>query len=356
MLNGFLLLTHSSRLTRLKDCSLNYLTQRYSNENRLDDLPRITDLLPNVKDTQSKYNGALSLFKYEYNKKVPIEIIVSLRLRSKVQHAVLIDLFQILICYESCLELIEFDQPLNSLSSNYNYKSTKRYDHPHFAGLHTVNMIDNLRVVLSASAPDSIYILDISNGKIEHLLRMPESIYGENYKLNNLIDLREHYINNDIQTTHVNSAYPSPCKKKIVVSTLIQGAIGIYDIESKSYKEIIRGFIGCHGARFNSDNEIYFCDSTNGTMIILNNKGQIKYRFHTKSFWLHDAIQLHKDIYAFSLSDKNELAIYDIKKHKLIFKKHFFKIPKKLLDFLSNNLTNKFLGNSTQFLNIYKLT
>lgn len=79
-----------------------------------------------------------------------------------------------------------------------------------------------------------------------------------------------------------------------------------------------RGFIGCHGARTNSEGEIYFSDSCTGSLVVLDEESRIKRRFRVDSLWMHDSLQIRDNIYAFSISDKNELHFYDIHRMKLL--------------------------------------
>lgn len=348
-MQSLLILTHSNRRTLLKDCSLNYLTRRYEIPGRLENLPPFETLSPSPDDT---HRGSITFYKINtINDSFNVKYIGAIKTPCKSQHVAQLNDKQIVVCYESYLELWDFMNPLNKIDGKHDlaYKILKTYEHPHFAGLHTVNVFDKNKVIVSASAPDAVMIIDLDTKGILWKKRMPEEIYGKNYQLIDTKDIKQHYIANDYQTTHINSAYPSDDKKKIVVSLFIQGAIGIFDLEKDNYTEIMRGFIGCHGARFNHEGCIYFVDSVTGTLVILNNKMDIRKRFAVRSLWLHDAIQLFDNIYAFSISDSNELQIYDINKGVLLFKKTFVKSWNQYTDRLLTKLPF-YCGNSTQFL------
>ncbi len=351
MTQSLLMLTHSNRRTLLKDCSLNYLTQRYASPDRLKNLPPFETLSKSPDDTQC---GSITFYKIcSINDSFNIKCIGLIKTSLKVQHVAQLNDKQIIVCYESYLELWDFMVPLSQIRGKKDlvYKVVNTFEHPHFAGLHTVNVFDNDKVVLSASAPDAVMIINIKTKQIVWEKRMPEEIYGKNYQLTDVTDLRRHFIVNDYQTTHINSAYPSRDKKKIVISTLIQGAIGVFDLENDSYTEIVRGFVGCHGARFNQEGHIYFVDSVTGTLVILdkNNKIDTYKRFAVRTIWLHDAIQIFNSIYAFSVSDANELHIYDINKGVLLFKKTFVTSWTHYTDRLFTRFPF-YCGNSTQFL------
>ena len=48
------------------------------------------------------------------------------------------------------------------------------------------------------------------------------------------------------------------------MSTLIQGAIGWFDLDG-AYRELLRGYAGCHGVRADlRTDQLFFCD-TEGT-------------------------------------------------------------------------------------------
>ena len=129
---------------------------------------------------------------------------------------------------------------------------------------------------------------------IERSLRMPASLYGHNYTLTSEMDLRRHYIHDGCQTTHLNAASVDREGRRAVVSTLIQGAIGLFDLRTGDYQEIARGFVGCHGARFSDRDEIYLADSPRGCLIFLGPGGRVTRRFETGSLWLHDVQQIRE--------------------------------------------------------------
>jgi hypothetical protein len=137
---------------------------------------------------------------------------------------------------------------------------------------------------------------------------MPESIYGRNFDLSRADSVVEHYIPNDLQLTHINSA--SFWCDGIVVSTLI-GAIGWFDLQGQ-YRELLRGFVGCHGIRPQArTGPLYFSDSCLGVVVFLNSKLGISRRVDTQSRWLHDALQLGGDVFAVSIADHNQVSIVD---------------------------------------------
>jgi hypothetical protein len=134
-----------------------------------------------------------------------------------------------------------------------------------------------------------------------------------------------------------------------VISTLIQGAVGVFDLETGAYEEIVRGFVGCHGARVSAEGEVYFADSTAGHLVFLDSRGRIARRFDAGSRWLHDVQQVRGSVYAFALADSNELRVWDVDREELLYRRRFLTWPVEGLFGLAQR-TPFWLGNSTQAL------
>jgi hypothetical protein len=357
---GVLALTHSSRETDLEECSRKTLVEKYSSPDRLKKILPFENLSP-VVDAKLYFGGVSFYLVYkDINEKISFKKNGHIKSERKIQHAIFLDEKRILAVYEFHLELWKLYKPITAYKSlsRKNFYIDKIYDHPHFSGLHTASMVTENLVVLSASAPDAILILDLESGKLMDSNRMPKELYGENYELTVNMDLRKHYIHNQLQTTHINSAYSYG--NNILVSALIPGSIGYFNLETKNYVELTSGHIGCHGARVSNEGEIYFTDSTAGKLVFLGEHGNIINEFTIDSKWLHDSLQIEGDIFAFTVADKNELRIVDIKSGNVLYKKKFFtstKIFNKVVSD-SNGFIAKlpfFYGNSTQFLSIFKL-
>jgi len=356
---GTLLLTHSGRKTDLERCSATHFHERYSDPERLKKLPSLEQLKPATENPS--YSGSLSFFHISEIREDEYSLIHRGTIKKrgeKIQHASTLDQNTILVAYENGIETWKIKNSIHSLNRAIlpDSESIKRYDHPHFSGIHTVFPLYPSRAVISASAPDSAFILNLETGIVEHKFRMPEGIYGSNYPFDENTDLRLHYINNDCQTTHINSAYPmdESCSK-LVVSTLIQGAIGIFNIDTGEYFELTRGYTGCHGARVNTDGQIYFADSINGKLIILDSSGNVTREFHVDSVWLHDVQQIQGNIYSFTLADKNKLLVCDIESGKTILEKRYWISPFNMKGPLNTlhkliSATSLWMGDSTQFL------
>lgn len=333
---GLLALTHSSRRTNLARCSADFLTRRFSAPGRLERLPPFETLPPPA----SLYSGAVSFYRVlDDGGRIHLDAVGSIRLRDKIQHAVFLGEADLLIGFEHRLERWRLPGPT----------VVRRYEHPHLAGLHTVAPLPDARVLLACSAPDALLVLDLASGEVERTLRLPAALYGHGYDLSPAMDLRRHSIADDAQATHVNAAHPFDGSRRAVVSTLIQGAIGIFDLATGHYEEKARGFVGCHGARVNTEGEIYFADSTTGHLVVLDDRGRVSRRFDAGSRWLHDVQQLGKSVYAFALADANELAVWDIDRCELLFRRRFLTWPLEGLFGLARRLPF-WLGNSTQAL------
>lgn len=320
---GILTLTHSSRETNLDRCSVQFLTRRFADPARLAEIPPFESLPP----APTLYSGAVSFFlvSEDGTGRFHLRRLGSVRSRDRIQHAGLLPSGDVLVGFEhrlvrwrSRLPLVEMDR-IDAMD----FQVAARFEHPHMAGLHTVDPVGPERVAVSCSGPDAVMVLDLAEGKLERILRLPRALYGRNYDLAPGMDLRRHYIHDELQVAHINSAFSDHTGRYVAVSTLIQGAVGVFDLESGGYDEVARGFVGCHGVRFDDRGNLYFADSTTGTLVVLTEEGKIARRFGVGSRWLHDVQQLRGSIYAFALADANELRVYDIDKDELLFRATF---------------------------------
>lgn len=171
------------------------------------------------------------------------------------------------------------------------------------------------RMLLSASASDSVLIVDAESLSVVDAWRLPESLYGRNFDLSRFDDCRRHFINNDLQTTHVNCA--APCGDGVIASSLIPGAIGVFDA-SGAYREVMHGFVGCHGVRPSPAGGFYFCDSCLGTVVSAESDGRMTGRYDAGSSWLHDAQHVGGDVYALAVADRNTVEFVDLKSGKTL--------------------------------------
>ena len=188
---------------------------------------------------------------------------------------------------------------------------------PWLAGVHTILPDDCGRMLASCSASDSVLVIDEQAMSVVKALRMPEELYGHNYPLTRTSSVVDHYITNDLQTTHVNCA--APWRDGILTSSLIPGAIGWFDPEDK-HSELVRGFVGCHGIRVSTTGELYFSDSCLGTVVFLGPDMRVTRRIRAKSFWLHDAVEVAPNLFALALFDKNEVRFIDAMTRNMVYR------------------------------------
>ena len=320
---GVLTLTHSSRETNLERCSVQFLTRRFSDPARLASLPPFDNLPP----APTLYSGAVSFFLAfdDGTGRLHLRRLGSVRSRDRIQHAAVLPGGDVIIGFEHRVVRWRPRLPIPELPqiNAMDFQVSARVDHPLLAGLHTVEPLGEDKIVVACSAPDAALLLDTAEGRVERMLRLPRDLYGRNYELASGMDLRRHYIDDDMQVGHLNAAFADRTGRYLAISTLIQGAVGVFDLEKGRYDEVTRGFVGCHGARFDDRGNLYFADSTTGTLVTLTEEGKIARRFGTGSRWLHDVQQLRGSIYAFALADANELRVYDIDKDELLFRATF---------------------------------
>ncbi len=350
-LAGILALTHSSRRTNLDRCSAELLRRRFGDPCRLDGLPPFESLPP----PEPLYSGAASFWRVfeDRSGRLCFRPLGGFRHRDKIQHVAFLDAADLLVGFEHRIERWRLPDAVDTLEriGPAGLTVARTYEHPHLAALHTVVLLDPRdarRALLSCAAPDAVLILDLESGEIGRTLRMPAELYGRNYDLGPALDLRRHFIGDEQQTTHLNAAYPAG-GERIVVSAFIPGAVGFFDLASGAYEEVARGFVGCHGARRSEEGEIYFADSASGHLVFLDERGRVTRRFDAASRWLHDAQQLRRSVYAFALSDANELRVWDIDREELLYRRRFFTWPFEGLFGLARRLPFWF-GNSTQAL------
>jgi hypothetical protein len=289
-------ITHSDRPAQLDQCDLNYLELRFSRPDRLPPAKAFHMLPPASSFTA--YGGEVTIHDLGESGREAPKLVARLRPQSyKPQHAIWHS-GRLWVLGEHQIEI--YGPRLEHLGS---------VEDPWLAGAHTMMPDGKGRLLVSCSASDSVLIIDESTLTVTDALRLPESLYGRNYPLERSDSVVDHYVSNDEQLTHVNCA--SPWRGGILVSTLIQGAIGWFDREG-GYSELVRGFVGCHGARANSAGEVYFCDSCVGTLMLLDGNMRPRRRIGTDSKWLHDAVEIDGDLYALALYDRRQVRFVDV--------------------------------------------
>jgi hypothetical protein len=366
---GILALTHSSRKANLARCSVEFLNRRFADPGRLRELPPFACLPP----PRALYSGAVSFYRVlaeggedgegdgggeaaPRRRRVRLVCVGRLRSRDRIQHVALLGAGELLVGFEHRLERWRLRAPIDQLRRLTAADCERVWccEHPHLAGLHTVEPLGDGRAALSCASADAVLLCDLEGGTVDATLRLPAALYGQGYELGAATDLRGHAIPDEAQATHVNAAHRAG-GSRVVVSTLIQGAIGLLDLASGVYAEISRGFVGCHGARLSADGEVYFADSPAGALTFLTAAGRIARRFAVGSRWLHDAQQIAGSVYAFALADRNELRVYDLDDGELLWRERFRTWPLPGL-FGAARLVPGWMGNTTQSLSFLPAT
>jgi len=177
------------------------------------------------------------------------------------------------------------------------------------AGTHTVRNVGDGTIWVTSAPANAALRIDAKNDRVIERLVMP-ACYGVGLKLEPEADLRKHFVTTDYQPTHINSAVP--IGDELLVSLLVPGAIGIFDAR-RSYREIISGMRGCHGARLHPvTGEIYASDSPAGLLWYFDAEtGKPRRRLDFDSRWLHDVVYLGDGILVGLASDRNSLVFMD---------------------------------------------
>jgi hypothetical protein len=298
-----LCVTHSDRPMHEPSTDLNYLERRFGSPLRLPPSQPFETLEPASAFTP--FLGAVTVYDIGTAGDRPPELVCAFRPGTyKPSHA----MWHADRLWVLGTEHIEvYDAHLNSV---------RAIRDPWLAGAHTIVPDDRGRVLVSCSASDAILAFDQATGDLAQVWRVPEEWYGRNYPLARGQSVVDHYIHNDLQLTHINCAWP--WRGGLLVSLLIQGAIGWSD-GNGGYREIVRGFVGCHGVRVRSDiEEIYFADSCSGMVVFLDLQGTVIRRVGTGSRWLHDAVQVRDDLFAVAPFDHNDVVLLNVATREVV--------------------------------------
>ena len=292
-----LCVTHSDRPLHEPSCDINYLEMRYAAPDRLPPMASFQSLRP--ASEYSPYHGAVTLYHLGDAAAAAPQLVCAFRPPSfKPQHALWHEGHVWVLGTE---QVAVYDADLRLIAT---------VEDPWLAGGHTLAAAADGSMLVSCSASDSVLRIDGKTRTVTQVMRLPELLYGFNYGLKRSDSVVDHYITNDLQLTHVNCAWP--WRDGVLVSSLIQGAIGWFDRRGR-YREITRGFVGCHGARVRSDTgDLYFSDSCSGMIVFADETGTIRSRVGTGSRWLHDAVQLTGDVFAAAPFDRNEVLIMNV--------------------------------------------
>ena len=289
-----LLVTHASRPFVEARASLNALESRFSAKGRLLDLPPF-DTLPSVQEAVP-FSGALTLWDVDRVARKPPVLVGEYDPGYKIQSAVFRG-DQLLVLGEDRIEV---------LTPGFRQKTI---EDPWLVGGHTI-CCDKRGFAYATSAPaNAVLKIDVDAGKVVERIRLPDC-YGAGYPLTESDDLRLHFVPTDLQPTHINSAVP--CAEGLLVTLCIQGVVGVID-SAGQFREIVRGYRGCHGGRIDKTTGLlYFTDSAAGIVWFAEYEtGQIASRIKLDSAWVHDADHIREDLFAVALSDHNRVDVID---------------------------------------------
>ena len=292
--------------------SLNYLTRRFADPNRLNDLPPYAELTapkypphktPALLEVDVVENGAaLSLSPGRLHRFPPDG---SPSFGPVIHHAAVMG-DEIAILLDDSIRIVD------RLGG-----ATKRaFSYTFFNGGHTIYAAGDGKLLVSGSSHDCFFVIDGESGAVERLWTVPEAVYGTNYPITEAHDNRRHYIPNDLQLAHLNSAFMRR-DGDVLVTTLIQGDIGLVDPDG-GYRLLARGFVGAHNARETASGDAYFADSCAGMLVILNEDGSLARRYDFGSCWLHDVIEVGAGVFLGSVADRRKLVLADIERDAIL--------------------------------------
>ncbi|MCE9590358.1 MAG: hypothetical protein K8S99_07525 [Planctomycetes bacterium] len=285
--------THSDRPLDFERCTVEFFNKRFGDPERLHNPPPFESLAP--ASAHSPYHGGATFWILDPEKPDRPTFVRHLNTGYRVQHASTLG-GRFLLGGTESVELVSFDGTPHWRASD-----------PWMAGVHTVFHHAG-RIAVSCSASDSLIVLDAVTGAVTHALRLPPGRYGPGYDLTRDHDVREHYIVNDHQMTHVNCAWPS--EEGIYVSTLIQGAVGLFGWDT-TYRELFRGYVGCHGVRKIGGDALLLADSCAGIARVLDTAGNEREQLDFGCRWLHDAAPVNDKHILAAVADRNSVAVAD---------------------------------------------
>lgn len=298
-------LSHSTRPFEALRASPSSLAQRFSQHDRLTELPEWSSL---QRSAAPNWSNNITVWRLSGDVLQPPELVSFIERDFTANHAV-IDNGELLVCGATFLEVCDLSGERH-----------RRASHNWFAGGHTV-AICNGEIVVSCSASDALLWFDRKTLKLTRLWRVPSSVFGSNYEISTAHDIREHYIATDCQLAHLNSAYPLS-GGRVLVTALIQGSLGIVD-RNGSYREVVRGFVGAHGGRVRDSvpETFYFANTPHGALVEVTGDGEPLRTCVVGSEWLHDVLWLEGPYFLFAVSDRNALELWDVERRIAVWTK-----------------------------------
>lgn len=309
-----LALTHTSRPWHQPSCTREYLARRYAGTKRFAAVPAFHEL---GSGSTSAYTGGLSVIRLRADGDVAsLELLGHVESDDKIQAANCVG-DELVICTERYLLALPWSEVSNRRDADAVRRALtsrgRRIADPWFAGLHTIFPVDDTTALVSASGPDAALWVDIPSGKVIRRWRLPPAQYGLNYELGPDDSVHDHYIPNDLQLGHLNSAYPLG-PSGALITTLAQGDVGLV-AEDSSFTRLHHGSIGCHGVRVGARGDIYFSDSCSGQLRQLSPQlpgeewAWAESLWCSTSRWLHDAVEVSPGTFLLAHGDENAVSL-----------------------------------------------
>lgn len=294
--------THSDRPFDIDRCTSEFYKTRFGSPGRLLNVPPFFSLKP--ARAYVPYAGGASFWVYDPRMPDEPRLLCHFNPGYRVQHAAPLG-EHFLLAGPEFVELVSGDGQTLWHASD-----------PWMAGVHTV-FHHNGRIAVSCSGSDAVVVLDATNGAVTHALRLPLGVYGGGggYLLERDHDVREHFIVNDHQMTHINCAWP--CEEGIYISTLIHGVVGFFGWDS-SYRELFRAPVGSHGVRRIAPDRLLLADSCAGVGRVYDMSGNEQEHFDFGCRLLHDIDMADGRFVLGTSTDQNVLMIADRTSGKIL--------------------------------------
>ncbi len=293
------LATHSSREFFEARSELNFLENRFPPD-RLHQLPPF-ESLPSF-DAEVQLTGVLTLWRIdmsEEERECSFSLIWSYDPGYKIQSATFCD---------DHLVILGADR-IVVLGSDLEEQAT--IIDPWLVGGHMIFTDDESKnckdVWVNSSPANAVLRVSITDRCVKERIKVPD-IFGKGYDLTTDNDLHNNYIATDLQPTHINCAVPT--RRGLLITLWIQGVVGFLKPDG-TFRELISGLRGCHGARYLTDSdEVMVTDSAAGLIWFLNAEtGAIVRRLKIATQWLHDTCIYDQNTLLASCTDLNRIAL-----------------------------------------------
>lgn len=304
-----LLMTHSTRPFDSTRASAEFIARRYADKTRFANAPPFESFAPS--STQNFLHGAITHCRLKIaDGTCSLDTIRCIDAKELIEHASTVNGRLVVSCNGFLCVLPNTSTSLSGIE--FDVGSPYRIDDPWFSGIHSaVGTGKQDECVVSASGPDAVLWVDLTKRVVTRRFRLPESIYGLNYPLTPETSVHDHYISNDFQLGHLNSAYPDD-DGGCYITTLGQGDVGHFDRAGR-YELLATGYVGAHGVRRSHiSGSIYFTQSPSGKINRIQANGSVDLIASIDTAWLHDSQEIAPNLFLCTLVDRNELMLFDV--------------------------------------------